>query len=93
MRIPKSWVPVMAREIVNKITKMDEVDYKVSEEELMHYAEEIMLDELMAEDRVNEEVREILKSFEGEIEKKHLDYKGLFELTKKKLIKERNIVI
>jgi hypothetical protein len=47
----------------------------------------------MAEDKVNEEVRELLKSYEPEIEKGRMDYKKLFDMTKNKLIRERNIVI
>ncbi len=47
----------------------------------------------MVEDRLNQEVREMLKQFDADIEKGRLDYRRLFDLTKKKLIKERNIII
>jgi hypothetical protein len=46
------------------------------------------MDELMVEDRVNDEVREILKKYTGEIEKGRLDYRRMFELTKKKIVEE-----
>jgi hypothetical protein len=52
-----------------------------------------MLEELTVEDRLNEEVREMLKKFEPEIEKGRLDYRKLFDLTKQKLVKERNLVL
>jgi hypothetical protein len=45
------------------------------------------------EDRLNEEVREFLKGHASEIEKGRLDYRRLFDLTKQKLVKERNLVL
>jgi len=55
--------------------------------------EEIITEELMVEDRLNEEVRELLKKHESDIERGRMDYRKLFELTKHKLVKERNLVL
>ena len=62
-------------------------------EKLLAETEELIMEELTVEDRLNEEVREILKGHTVEIEKGRLDYRRLFDLTKQKLVKERNIVI
>lgn len=62
-------------------------------EQLFQEAEKLILDELMVEDRINEEVRELLKKYEYEIEKGKVDYRKLFELTKQKLAKQRNLVL
>ncbi|MBF0564864.1 MAG: DUF507 family protein [Nitrospirae bacterium] len=93
MRVPKSWVPIISREIMNNLMKEGMIEPKVSLEIIIKEVEAIVVDELMAEDRLMDEVREKLKSFESEIEKKHMDYKTLFDLMKQKLIKERNIII
>jgi len=93
MRIPKSWVPALTKEIMHSLLKKGMIDLNVSEEEARAVFEELILDELMVEDRLNAEVREILKQYESEIEKGRLDYRRLFELTKKKLVKERNIIL
>jgi len=47
----------------------------------------------MVEDRLSDEVRLLLKQHEAEIERGRMDYRALFELTKKKLVKERNLVL
>jgi hypothetical protein len=47
----------------------------------------------MVEDRINDEVRQILKKFEPEIEKGRLDYRKLFDMTKQKIVKERNVIL
>lgn len=93
MRIPKSWVPYIAENIIENLLKKDLIEPLVSKEELVSEAEKLILDELMVEDRLNEEVREILRKYEVEIEKGKLDYRKLFEMTKQKLVKQRNLVL
>ncbi len=93
MRIPKSWVPYIAKNIIENLLKKDLIEPLVSKEELVSEAEKLILDELMVEDRLNEEVREILRKYEAEIEKGKLDYRKLFEMTKQKLVKQRNLVL
>jgi hypothetical protein len=93
MRIPKGWVPVLAKEIIEELLKREQVDLVLSQEQATALLEELLLEELMVEDRLNAEVREILKQFDSEIEKGNLDYRRLFEMTKKKLVNERNIIL
>ncbi|HTZ17400.1 MAG TPA: DUF507 family protein [Dissulfurispiraceae bacterium] len=93
MRIPKSWVPLLARRIVDNLVKKELVESQVPVETLIAETERLLLEELTVEDRLNDEVRQILKKFEPEIEKGRLDYRRLFDMTKQKLVKERNIII
>ena len=93
MRIPKNWVPLLAKKIVENIISKELVKPAVPIERLLSETEEIVLDELGVEDKLNEEVRELLKKYAPEIEKEHLDYRRLFELTKHKLVRERNLVL
>lgn len=93
MRIPKSWIPFIASTIIENLIKKDMIEPTVSKEQLLEEAERLILDELMVEDRLNEEVRELLKKYEAEIERGKLDYRKLFELTKQKLVKQRNLVL
>jgi len=93
MRIPKSWVPALAKQIMEGLLRKGLIKLNTPEEQARAIFEELILDELMVEDRLNAEVREILKRYESEIEKGHLDYRKLFELTKQKLVKERNIIL
>ncbi|GAB4540146.1 MAG: DUF507 family protein [Thermodesulfovibrionia bacterium] len=93
MRIPKSWVPALAREIIANLLKKGFIELNAPEEQAKTAFEDLILDELMVEDRLNAEVKEILKRYESEIEKGRLDYHRLFELTKQKLVKERNLVL
>ncbi|HIJ60845.1 MAG TPA: DUF507 family protein [Nitrospirae bacterium] len=93
MRIPKSWVPVIAKKIVSYISHKNLAHFKLSHEATIEEVVRIMMDELSVEDRLNDEVREILKKYELEIERGRVDYRKLFDMTKTKLIRERNIII
>ena len=93
MRIPKTWVPLMAKRIVDNIISKNLVKSAVPIEKLISETEELIMLELTVEDRLNEEVREFLKKHSSEIEQGRLDYRKLFDLTKQKLVKERNIVL
>ncbi len=93
MRIPRNWIPYITNNIIENLLKKDMIEIIVSKEQLLQEAEQIILEELMVEDRLNEEIRELLKKYESEIEKSKLDYRKLFEMTKQKLVKQRNLVL
>lgn len=93
MRIPKYWVPLLAKRIIDNLTTKGLIEPAVSISELREEAEKLLMDELMIEDRLHEEVRQLLKKYEPEIEKGRLDYKKLFDMTKQKLVKEKNLVL
>jgi len=93
MRIPKSWVPIIAARIVDTCLEKGLVRAKTGREKVLEAAEELILDELMVEDRLNDEVREMLRQYEQEIDAKRLDYRKLFEMTKQKLVRERNLIL
>ena len=93
MRIPKTWVPLIAKKTVDDLLARELISSKVPVEALITEAEKLMMNELMVEDRVNDEVREILKKYTGEIEKGRLDYRKMFEITKRKIVEERGLVL
>lgn len=93
MRIPKTWVPPIAKKIVEHLTARDLITPLIPPDSLIKEVEHLIINELAVEDRLNDEVRSILKKFESEINTGRLDYKKVFDLTKQKLIKERNLIL
>jgi hypothetical protein len=93
MRVPKTWVSLISKKIVEGITSKQLITSQVPIEKLLADVEEIITAELMVEDRLNDEIREILKKYNPEIENSRLDYRKLFDLTKRKLVKERNVIL
>ncbi len=93
MRIPKGRISLLSKEILEELLKKGLVELQEPKERGTESLGELMLDELMVEEKLNAEVREILKQHDSEIEKGRLDYRRLFEMTKKRLVMERNIVL
>jgi hypothetical protein len=93
MRVPKSWVPILARKVAENLISKELVRATVAMDKFVTKTEEIIMEELMLEDRLNDEVRELLKKHTTDIEKGRMDYRKLFELTKQKLVRERNLVL
>lgn len=93
MRIPKTWVPIIAKRVIEDLLSKELVEPVVPKEQLLAETERLMMDELMVEDRLNNEVREILKKYAPDIERGRLDYRKMFELTKKKIVEERGLVL
>lgn len=93
MRIPKTWVPILAKRVAENLAAKEMLRVTVPMEKFVEKTEEIITGELMVEDRLNEEVRELLKKHASDIERGRMDYRKLFELTKQKLVKERNLVL
>ncbi len=93
MRIPKGWVPGISKKIAEDLLKNELIRLRESKEHVIGLIEELMLEELMVEDKLNDEVKEVLRQYDAEIEKGHLDYQRLFNMTKQKILRERNIVI
>ncbi|MBU4387862.1 DUF507 family protein [Candidatus Dependentiae bacterium] len=93
MRIPKTWVPLLAKKIIENLIAKNLISPAVPPGKVLSEAEELILHELTVEDRLNDEVRELLKNHTSEIERGRLDYRRLFDLTKQKLVKERNLVL
>jgi hypothetical protein len=93
MRIPKSWVPGLAKRIIENLIRNKLLESNVPLNNLLEETEALMMEELMVEDRLHEEIRAMLRKFESDIEKGRMDYRKLFEMTKHKLVKERNIIL
>jgi len=93
MRIPKSWVPILAKRITENLIAKEMVVLSVPEDKLLSKVEEIITEELMVEDRLNDEVRLILNKHTSDIERGRMDYRKLFDLTKQKLVRERNLIL
>ena len=55
--------------------------------------DQVITHELSAEDRVNAEVRQLLKAYEHQIEQGQVDYQKMFQMVKQKLVRERGIIL
>ena len=83
----------MTKDIVKGLTSRHYIAMDMPESELAGKISQVITEDLMMEDRLEAEVRQILKSHESEIQKENADFHKMFLMIKKKLAKERGIIL
>ena len=92
MRLNKNQIEHLASVILRNLVK----EGKVLIEERTHLLEAItslLTDEFQKEDRLDQEVREILTKHMEKIRKENIEYQTMFRMIKTKLAKERGMVL
>jgi len=79
--------------VLERLKSQQLFDVTGSKEKLVDALEKSITDELSVEDRLNAEVRKMLKQFDAEFDSGRADYQKMFVMVKSKLVKERSIVL
>jgi hypothetical protein len=92
MRLSRDQVGYVSQQIVRGLLR-DGFIATDHPEPLIDAVAQVVTADFEAEDRLNDEVREMLKNFADEISRGSLNYQELFRKAKAKLAKERKMVI
>ncbi|MCA9498478.1 MAG: DUF507 family protein [Nitrospirales bacterium] len=93
MRLNKVRVYHLAVSIIERLQSSGLLQIQGKPEVVIQKLESAILSELQVEDRLNADVREMLKQFEREFAEGRADYQKMFTMVKQKLIKERGIIL
>jgi hypothetical protein len=91
MRVPKKMAEDMAAQIVQDLVSRDMIDHP-DKDRLFQLVHQVLIDELMVEDKIDEEVRQILSEHVDEIQQANVQYHEMFKKVKAKLQRERNLI-
>jgi len=92
MSLQKEYVHYLSRRVVDELIKREMIETS----EVAALRERIlavMEAELSIEDRINEEVREILKGYADEMRSTGVSYQDMFKVVKNKLVKDKKVVL
>jgi hypothetical protein len=92
MRLTRDQIEYVSQHLVRGLLR-EEFIATDRPEALTDTIAKVLVADLEAEDRLNEEVREMLKNFSDEIARGALNYQELFRKVKSKLARERKMVI
>lgn len=92
MRLNKLQINHLAFSIAKGLVK-DEAVITEDREKLVKEIEDVIARELEKEDKLDEQVKEILKDKLDEIRSSNVDYYEMFKMVKSKLAEKENIVI
>lgn len=93
MHMTKERIRSISHSVLAQLKEQQLFDVTGSKEKLVDALEKAITDELSAEDRLNTEVRGMLKQYDTEFDSGRADYQKMFMLVKNKLVKERGIVL
>ena len=93
MRITKEFVDILSKKIVKSLTEKDLIIWEETTDKLESIISGIIIEDLMVEDRLNEEVKTLLESKTEEYERSMMDYGRVFQMVKSKLVRERGLIL
>ena len=93
MRLKKEFIEKISRKIIESLLSKNLIIWEGSHDKLESIISEIIIDDLMVEDHLNEEVKELLDSRTDEYERSMMDYGRVFQLVKSKLARERGLIL
>lgn len=92
MLLSRDYVGYMAKEIVKRLLAAKMVETKGAEE-LTTAVRQTMADEIGIEERLNEEVREILARYSDEMKRTGVQYQEMYKKVKGQLARERKLIL
>lgn len=92
MRLSKVQIEHMAFVIVRNLLKEEKIIVE-NKNDLITDIANLITDEFQKEDKLDQEVREILNAHMEKIRKENIEYQTMFRMIKTKLAKEREIVL
>lgn len=92
MLLSRDYVGYMAKEIVKRLIAGKMIETK-DVESLTQQVRQVMSDEVTIEDRLNEEVREILSKYSEEMRRSGASYQEMYKKVKGQLARERRLIL
>ncbi|TKB64161.1 MAG: DUF507 family protein [Nitrospira sp.] len=93
MRLSKERVRHMAESLTSRLQEEGHIELLGERKGIVEVLEQAITAELSVEDRVNAEVRQLLKAYEEQIDRGQVDYQKMFQMVKQKLVRERGIIL
>jgi hypothetical protein len=92
MLLGRDYVAYMAREVVRGLVGFGSIETRAVDQ-LTQQVRQAMADELSVEDRLNDEVREILGRYADEMRRTGASYQEMYKKVKGQLARERRLVL
>jgi hypothetical protein len=92
MLLSRDYVGYMAKEVVKRLVAGKMIETK-HVENLTQQIRQVMAEEVTIEDRLNEEVREILARYSDEMRNTGVSYQEMYKKVKGQLARERKLIL
>lgn len=93
MRLRKEMIEYLSKKIVEALVEKEMIELETDKGKLQGKINQLITEDLLVEDKLNEEVRELLRKHMEEVYKGDVDYSKMFNMIKNKLVKERGLIL
>lgn len=93
MRLRKKMIDHIAKTVTDRLLDQGLLRVEGTRETVAAEVARLITDDLLVEDRLNEEVKELLRAHSAAMERDNVDYARLFAMVKRQLVKERGLIL
>jgi hypothetical protein len=92
MRLTENEIEYLSRRVIKTLVAERKLELD-DEAPVIEGVARAITQEMMEEDRLNEEVREVLVQHTFEMERSNITYNEMFKMVKRKLAKEKGVIL
>jgi hypothetical protein len=86
-------IEYIAKTVTDHLLEEEMLGLEGSADDLMDQIRRMITADLSVEDRLNEEVKELLNAHRSEIGRGDVDYSRMFAMVKRQLVRERGLIL
>ena len=93
MRLRREIIQYLAQAVTRDLSDKACIQILGDVEKVEALLREVITDDLQVEDRLNDEVKTLLRAFSNEFTRGEADYHKMFTMVKRKLVQERGLIL
>jgi hypothetical protein len=94
MLLNRDYVGFMASEVIKKLMEDNQIEIKEKgQETVITRVRQRIMEEITIEDKVNEEVRNILTQYQDEMRRTGVSYQEMFKKVKGQIARDRKLIL
>lgn len=93
MKLRRDYVDFLSGQIVKRLAEKGHLQPEADRSDAQAFISQAIIDDLRVEDELDAEVRKILEGYTQHMRQQNIQYHEMFQMIKRKLVKERNLVL
>lgn len=93
MKLRRDYIDFLSGRILHRLVAGGFITLAVDRKIAHARVSQSIVDDLQVEEKLDEEVRHILEGYTQQMRQQHIEYHEMFQVVKRKLVKERNLIL
>jgi uncharacterized protein len=93
MKLRRDYIEFISQRLVERLVEKKYINPQADVKAVQAKISQAIMDDLKVEDDLDAEVRKILEGYTQQMRQQNIEYHEMFQIIKRKLVKERNLVL